>query len=214
MYLSQIHHHRCSSYILWARSTPTLLLPLTHLLHEILSILSIWWHNFMNEPKRKKKLVNKEVILCCFVIIGVDSLVRFLFMMRVYKLPYCLSLICQMIFCPYNYYYLWMYPYCFFFGSYFVCGSGNDGGGGGGGGDGSFFFHIVFTGRCRWGEWMMRSIPFTWLKKMIRLVSSTCDYLTPNYTVHSSIKSKYDDDGQRRRVAADSREVTGLDGGR
>lgn len=76
-----------------------------------------------------------------------------------------------------------------------------------------FFFHIVFTGRCRWGEWMMRSIPFTWLKKMIRLVSSTCDYLTPNYTVHSSIKSKYDDDGQRRRVAADSREVTGLDGG-
>lgn len=50
---------------------------------------------------------------------------------------------------------------------------------------------------------MMGSVSLAWLKKMMRMVSSTCDYLTPNYTVYSSIKSEHDNLVQRRAVCCD-----------
>lgn len=47
----------------------------------------------------------------------------------------------------------------------------------------------------------MGSVSFAWLKKMMRMVSSTCVYLTPNYTVYSSIKSEHDNRAKVRSCA-------------
>lgn len=96
----QIHHHHFSP------------VPHRSVYYTKYSLPSIWWHNFMNQPKEEKKnLLIKKLFYAVLSSSGLIRLFGFVSWIHVYILPYCLSVIILLLFCPYNYYYLWMHPY-------------------------------------------------------------------------------------------------------